>query len=86
MAAGGAAVGVGTASMPAAFALVTAAPDLLALLGIPMIALSMLGFRAGFRYNSGKMHDRLESFLDRLEHGELRLPPAKPDWRKQLGI
>jgi len=86
MAAGGAAVGVGTASMPMTFALVTAAPDLLALLGIPMIALSMLGFRAGFRYNTGKMHDRLESFLDRLEHGELRLPPAKPDWRKQLGI
>ncbi|HEU4452742.1 MAG TPA: hypothetical protein VFR81_06765 [Longimicrobium sp.] len=85
-AAGGAALGAGTAAMPTVFALVTAAPDLLALLGIPMIAASMLGMRAGYRYSAGKMHDRLESFLDRLEHGELRLPPAKPDWRKQLGI
>lgn len=85
-AAGGAGLGVTTAAMPTAFALVSAAPDLLALLGIPLFAASMLGMRAGYRYSTGKVHDRLEAFLDRLEHGELRLPEKKQEWHKRLGM
>jgi len=87
-AAGGAVVGAATASMPTVFALVTAAPDLLALLGIPMIAASMWGMRASYRHSAAKLQEKLEGFLDRLEHGELKLPEAKPkpDWRKQWGI
>ena len=30
--------------------------------------------------------NKLEAFLDRLEHGELRLPEKKQEWHKRLGM
>jgi hypothetical protein len=33
-----------------------------------------------------KTQDKLEAFLDRLEHGELRLPPKKDEWQKRFGL
>ncbi|HEX8693091.1 MAG TPA: hypothetical protein VF746_11765 [Longimicrobium sp.] len=84
--AGAAAAGTMTAGGAATFALVTGAPDLLALLGVPMFAAWILGMRVGYRYTARQLQDKLEGFLDRLEHNELKLPPQKPDWRKQLGI
>jgi hypothetical protein len=81
--AGGAALGTMTGIPPAVFALFTAAPDLLALVGLPVFGAWMLGMRAGYRYNARQTHEKLESFLDRLEHRELRLPPSS-DWGAAL--
>jgi exonuclease VII small subunit len=33
-----------------------------------------------------KTHNKLEAFLDRLEHGELRLPEKKQEWQKRFGL
>lgn len=81
--AGGAVAGTMMSIPPAVFALFTAAPDLLALLGIPVFGAWMLGMRAGYRYTTRQTQEKLESFLDRLEHGELRLP-ASSDWGEAL--
>jgi hypothetical protein len=86
MAAGGAAVGAGGSVGIISFALVSPAPDPLSLLAVPIIGGSMWLFRSIYRYQAGTVETRLESFLDRLEHGEVRLPPDRPDWRRQLGI
>ena len=74
--AGGAVAGTLTSVPPAVFALFTAAPDLLALAGIPIFGAWMLGMRAGYRYTTRQTQEKLESFLDRLQHGELRLPAS----------
>ena len=77
--AGGATAGTLTGLPPVVFALVTAAPDLLALLGIPVFGAWMLGMRAGYRYSANQTREKLEGFLDRLEHGEVRAP-ASSEW------
>jgi hypothetical protein len=86
IAAGLGSIGFGGAAVLAAFMLATPAPDLLALLGVPAIAGSMGTARGIFGSIAARQGNRLEAFLDRLEHGELRLPPGRPDWRKQLGV
>ncbi|HEX2093504.1 MAG TPA: hypothetical protein VHG28_13950 [Longimicrobiaceae bacterium] len=78
--------GGGAAAAISAFALVTPAADLIALLGAPALGGTMAWTRWAFGAVSRSTHEKLEAFLDRLEHGELKLPPQKPDWRKQLGI
>jgi hypothetical protein len=77
---GGAAAGIVTA------VLATPIVDPLALVAVPVLGGMWGGMRLIFGAVSRSTHDRLEGFLDRLEHGELRLPSGKPDWRKQLGI
>lgn len=74
---GGAAIGTALAMM---------GPDPTLLLGFPIFGVAMLLARATYRGVSRSVHDKLESFLDRVEHGELPQPPKKPDWRRQLGI
>ena len=87
MAAGGWATGLGTGGAAAVIAAATTAP-VLALVGIPLLAGSVLGSRWIYRHMLDKLQDKLEGLLDRLEHNELKLPQQrpKPDWRKQLGI
>lgn len=77
---GGAATGIVTA------VLATPIVDPLALVALPVLGGMYLGMRGIFGAVSRSTHEKLEAFLDRLEHGELRLPPRKQDWRKQLGI
>jgi hypothetical protein len=84
--AGGAAVGSAGSMGIIGFALASPAPDPLALLALPIVGGSMWVMRAIYRQKGGSLENRLESFLDRLEHGEVRLPPKSPEWRRQLGI
>lgn len=81
---GGTGVGGGVALV----VLASTAPHLLALLGIPVLAGAVLGTRGVWSVVARQTQNKLEGFLDRLEHGELRLPEPskKPDWRRQLGI
>jgi hypothetical protein len=73
-AAGAGAVGT-LVSIPAvAFALVTPAPDLLALLAAPIFGGMTAVMRAAYLHDLGQKQEKLESFLDRLEHGGVRLP------------
>jgi hypothetical protein len=63
-------------SVPVAtFALVTPTPDLVALAALPIFGGMLAAWRAGFRGEVNKTQEKLESFLDRLEHGEVRIPP-----------
>lgn len=75
----GAGTGGSAAATVAAFALATPAPDLLALVGLPALALTLWGSRAAYRGHYRTMHERLEAFLDRLEHGEVKVPPRQ-EW------
>jgi len=84
--AGAVAGGGGAAAAIVTAVLATPIVDPLALTAIPVLGGSLLGMRAIFGSMSRSTHEKLESFLDRLEHGELRIPPPKTDWRKQLGI
>ena len=86
LAAGGVLGGSAGGGAIASMALVSGAPDPLALLALPVLAVTMWGMKAIYRATSGSLENRLEAFLDRLEHGELRLPPERPEWRRQLGI
>ncbi|HEX2187485.1 MAG TPA: hypothetical protein VHG51_01245 [Longimicrobiaceae bacterium] len=81
-------VGGGAAATAIAVSvLVTPIVDPLALVGIPLWGGMMLGMRGIYGVFSRSTHEKLEAFLDRLEHGELRTPQReKPDWRKQLGL
>ncbi|HEX8675489.1 MAG TPA: hypothetical protein VF710_26580 [Longimicrobium sp.] len=74
---GGAAIGTALAMM---------GPDPTILLGFPIFGAAMLLARGIYRGVAGSVQDRLEAFLDRIEHGELPKPPQRPDWRRQLGI
>lgn len=85
LAAGGV-LGGGGAGAALGTVLAIAGPDPFALVGFPVLGLSVLAARAIYRSVSGGVSDRIEAFLDRVEHGELRQPPRKPDWRRQLGI
>jgi hypothetical protein len=83
---GGAAVGAGGSLGIVSFALATPIPDPVALAAVPIIGGSWLLFRTIYRAQSRSLENRLEGFLDRLEHGEVRMPPERPEWRRQLGI
>jgi hypothetical protein len=81
LAAGAAAVGGTAASGIAAFALATTVMDPLALLGLPALLGSWAGFRGIYGATQRSTQDKLESFLDRLEHNELKVPaPRTPPW------
>ncbi|HEX8362413.1 MAG TPA: hypothetical protein VF613_20000 [Longimicrobium sp.] len=73
----GAAAGISTAIMFA---------DPFALVGFPIFGAAVLGARLIYRSVAGGVQERLEAFLDRVEHGELPSPAKRPEWRKQLGI
>ena len=79
----GAVAGTLTGVPPVLFALVTTAPDLLALLGLPVFGAWMVGIRAGYRYTARQTQEKLEGFLDRLEHGEVRVP-ASSEWTEAI--
>lgn len=78
-AAGGGALGTLLSTPAVAFALVTPAPDLLALAAIPIFGGMVAAWRAAYRSELTKKQETLESFLDRLEHGEVR-PPKDANW------
>ena len=73
----GAAAGISTAIMFA---------DPFALVGFPIFGAAVLGARLIYRSVAGGVQERLEAFLDRVEHGELPRPAKRPEWRRQLGI
>jgi hypothetical protein len=79
---GGTAAGTGVSLV----VLATTMPHVLAVAGIGVLAASMLGSRAIYRTVTGQQHNKMESFLDRLEHGELRIPPPRQEWQKRLGL
>lgn len=81
--AGGIAGGTVTSVPNVVFALATAAPDLLALAAFPIFGAWLLGMRAGYRYSAKQGQEKLESFLDRLEHGELKVPQGS-EWVEAL--
>lgn len=74
----GAGAGIGTAAAAgiAAFALATPIVDPVALLGIPAFAGTLATMRGIFGIVRGGNQERLESFMDRLEHGELKVPAS----------
>lgn len=79
--AGAAAVGGGAATSIAAFALATTVMDPVALLGLPALLGSWWGARGIYGGIQHSTQDKLESFLDRLEHNELKVPgPRTPPW------
>ncbi|HET7460915.1 MAG TPA: hypothetical protein VFJ82_06695 [Longimicrobium sp.] len=78
--------GLGGGSTVAAVVLASTAPHLLALAGVGVLAAGVLGSRGAYRLITGKTQNKLEAFLDRLEHGELRLPQQKQEWQKRFGI
>jgi hypothetical protein len=81
LAAGAAAVGGGAAASVVAFALATTVMDPVALLGLPALLGSWWGARGIYGGMRHSTHDKLESFLDRLEHNELKVPgPRTPPW------
>jgi hypothetical protein len=70
----------------AAIVLASTAPHLLALAGLGVAAAGVLGSRGIYRTVANQTRDRLEGFLDRLEHGELRVPQQKNEWQKRFGL
>ena len=81
LAAGAAAVGGGGAVAIAAAVLATPIIDPLALLSLPTLLGSWAGFRGIYGATQRSAQDKLESFLDRLEHNELKVPgPRTPPW------
>jgi hypothetical protein len=80
-------IGGGTGVALAVFGAHLAAP--LALLALPVVGAGMLFSRTVYRGVHHRAQDQSEGFLDRLEHGELKVDrPANPlaDWRKRLGF
>jgi hypothetical protein len=73
-AAGGGIMGTMFSAPIVLFSLVTPAPDLLALTALPVLGGMVAAWRAGYRHSANQVQEKLESFLDRLEHGEVRLP------------
>ena len=71
MAAGALGGGGGVAAGIAAAVWATPVADPLMLLGIPVLAASWYGMRAIYGATHRSTRDKLESFLDRLEHGDL---------------
>ena len=58
----------------------------LALAGLGVAAAGALTARGAYRLIMNKTQNKLEAFLDRLEHGELRLPEKKQEWQKRFGL
>jgi hypothetical protein len=85
-AAGGWLGGLGGGGTLAAIILASTAPHLLALAGVGVAAAGALGVRGIYRMIARQAQNKLEAFLDRLEHGELRLPEKKAEWHKRLGM
>jgi hypothetical protein len=83
---GGWLTGLGTGGALSVIVLATTAPPLLALAGVGVAAAGVLGARGAYRMVARQTQNKLEAFLDRLEHGELRLPQPKQEWHKRLGI
>jgi hypothetical protein len=77
MAAGAAAVGGSAAAGITAAVLATPIIDPLALLSLPALLGSWWGMRGIYGAVQHSTQDKLESFLDRLEHNELKLPPPR---------
>jgi hypothetical protein len=71
-------IGGGTVTAAAAAAGVILAPPvaLVGILGIPAVVAILYGSRSAYRGTLAETTARLESLLDRLEHGELRRGPA----------
>ena len=64
-----------------AFALATTVMDPVALLGLPALLGSWWSARGIYGGVQRSTQDKLESFLDRLEHNELKVPgPRTPPW------
>lgn len=74
MAGAGVGVGGGAGVGAAVFAVATTIPDPLALVGLPILAGAVAAMRGIFGAMRGSTQDKLEAFLDRLEHGELKVP------------
>ncbi len=87
MLATGAVMGLGGGAGAGAAAVVAfgLAPPLV-LLGLPVVAAGLLMSKAAYGVLRRTTQDELEGFLDRLEHGELKLPQGGPEWRRRLGI
>jgi hypothetical protein len=83
-AAGGTLGGLGAGGAVGTVLAIAVAPPA-ALVGLPILAGMVWGMRAAYHGVARRAQDDLEAFLDRLEHGELRVPPPQ-DWRKRLGI
>ena len=82
MAAGAAVVGGGAAVGITAAVLATPIIDPLALLSLPALLGSWMGMRGIYGAVQHSTQDKLEGFLDRLEHNELKLPTPRggPSW------
>ncbi|MFL5384250.1 MAG: hypothetical protein ACJ8GN_17145 [Longimicrobiaceae bacterium] len=78
--------GLGGGGTVAAVVLASTAPHLLALAGLGVAAAGPLVGRFAYRTVARQTQNKLEAFLDRLEHGELRLPAQKSEWHKRLGM
>lgn len=74
----GVGIGGGLGAGISAFALATTIPDPLALAAVPVFAGIVAAMRGIYGVVRGGTQDKLESFLDRLEHNELRLPQPRP--------
>ncbi|HEU4560250.1 MAG TPA: hypothetical protein VFS20_20540, partial [Longimicrobium sp.] len=78
--------GLGGGGTLAAVIIASTAPPVLAVAGVGVLAAGVLGSRGAYRLVANKTQNKLEAFLDRLEHGELRLPPKKEEWQKRFGL
>ena len=56
-----------------------------ALFGLPLVGAGGWAARPAYHNVFENAQRRVESFLDRVQHGELSVPPP-PDWRKRLGL
>jgi hypothetical protein len=81
----GGGVGLTTAGTAATFAMV-AGVEWVALAGIPLMAVSWWTARASFAAVYRSRQNELEAFLDRLEHGELKVKNNAAEWRRKLGF
>jgi hypothetical protein len=78
--------GLGGGGAVAMVVLASTAPHLLALAGLGVAAAGAVVGRGAYGMVVRQTQNKLEAFLDRLEHGELRLPQPKQEWHKRLGM
>ena len=78
--------GLGGGGALAVVVLASTAPPLLALAGAGVAAAGALVGRGAYGVVVRQTQNKLEAFLDRVEHGELRLPQPKQEWHKRLGM
>lgn len=53
-----------------------------AIVGLPILGIAALGARWSYRHELERAQEQLEGLLDRLEHGEITPPPARPGGRR----